>query len=338
MSEKPKVMDISELFIQDDEDDEIIKNKNAEPTELNISQLVPFRNHPFKLYEGDRLDDMVESIREYGVILPLIVRPGEDGSYEILSGHNRANSAKIAGLETVPVVIKEGLTDEEAMLIVTETNLIQRSFIDLSFSERARVLAEHYNAIKQQGKRTDLINEIEKLSKDDDLEENSTLSQLETKSRSDDKVGEKYDLSRATVARYLRIDILIEELKDRLDNNEIPLTASVDLSFLKEDEQETVENILETYGFKVDIKKAEILKNFSQGRTFTHDKAYEVLSGKFFNKPKKVKSFKIKPKIISKYFSENQKQGEIEETIEKALEMYFSQNREIDELEEDVEV
>lgn len=321
---KPNVISINDLLGIEQEDSTMEDKDYNKIKELEISQLIQFKNHPFKLYEGDRLNDMVKSIKEYGVITPLIVRPTEDDKYEILSGHNRANSAKIAGLTKVPVVIKEGLTDEEAMLIVTETNLIQRSFTELSHSEKARILTERHNAIKEQGKRIDLINEIEKLSKPDGLEENSTSGQVGQKLESRDKIGNEYDLSGKTIARYLRIDTLIKELKDRLDNNKIPFTASVDLSFLKQDEQEIVEEILKTHGFKVDIKKAEILKTCSQGRNFNYDKAYEILSGKFFNKPKKVKGIKIKPKIISKYFSENQSQVQIEKTIEEALDMYFS--------------
>lgn len=329
---KNSIINLNEMLGLTDED---IDNEKKGTTEVDISQLVPFSNHPFKLYEGQRLNDMVESIKEYGVITPLIVRPKENGKYEILSGHNRANSAKIAGLTKAPVVIKKDLTDEEAMLIVTETNLIQRAFSELTHSEKARILTERHNAIKQQGKRIDLINEIEKLSKADDLEENETLSQIETKLRSDAKIGEKYDLSRAMVSRYLRIDTLIAELKERLDNNEVPFTAAVDLSFLKQEEQEIVEDILDDYGFKVDLKKSDILKSYSQGSNFKYDKAYEVLSGKYFNKPKKVKNFKLKPKLINKYFKENQTQKEIEEIIENALELYFSQNNE---LEEEIEV
>ncbi len=120
-----------------------------------------------------------------------------------------------------------------------------------------------------------------------------------------------------------------------MNNNEIPFTAAVDLSFLKQEEQEIVEDILDDYGFKVDLKKSDILKSYSQGSNFKYDKAYEVLSGKYFNKPKKVKNFKLKPKLINKYFKENQTQKEIEEIIEYALELYFSQNNE---LEEEIEV
>src|SRR5699024_4282373 len=194
MSEKPSVINLNELL---GIEEEIHENKIdiTGSTEIEVSKLIPFRNHPFKLYEGERLNDMVESIKEYGVITPLIVRPMEDGRYEILSGHNRANSAKIAGLTKVPVVIKEGLTDEEAMLIVTETNLIQRSFSELSHSEKARILTERHNAIKEQGKKIDLINEIETLSNTDDLEKGSNIRQMGEKNRSDKKVADSYDLS-----------------------------------------------------------------------------------------------------------------------------------------------
>ncbi len=322
---KPSIINLNDLFGPDEDDKIGDSNQEAKGTrEVSLSQLVPFSNHPFKLYEGHRLNDMVESIKEYGVITPLIVRPIEDNKYEILSGHNRANSAKIASLEKIPVVIKEDLTDEEAMLIVTETNLIQRAFSELSHSEKARILTERHDAIKEQGRRTDLIDEIEKLYKVDDLEENSTNGQIGHQLKSRDKIGSQYDLSSRKVSRYLRIDTLIKELKERLDNGQIPFTAAVDLSFLNNNEQETVESILDDYGYKVDLKKSNLLKTLSQGRNFNYEKAHEVLSGKYFNKPKKVKTFKLKYKLINKYFSENQTDKEIEQVVDEALELYFS--------------
>ncbi|TAH63674.1 MAG: ParB/RepB/Spo0J family partition protein [Gottschalkiaceae bacterium] len=325
--EKKKIININELFF--DEED-LLESSSSGVKEVSLSELIPFKNHPFKLYEGERLNDMVESIKEHGIITPLIVRFKEEGKYEILSGHNRANAGKIAGLEKVPVVIKEGLTDEEAMLIVTETNLIQRAFSELTHSEKARILTERHNAIKEQGRRTDLINEIEKLSNHDELQANSNFRQFGENYRADVKVASSYDLSPRNVSRYLRIDTLIDELKDRLDNGELPFMAAVDLSYLKEDEQETLEDILQTYGFKVDLKKSEVLKKYSQRRSFNQDKAYEVLSGKHFDKPKKAKSFKIKPKLVSKFFKENQTPKEVEEIIEKALELYFSKSKEVE--------
>lgn len=339
---KSGVVNLKDLFgpIDDETIGDDSKKQRARE-EVEISNLVPFKNHPFKLYEGERLNDMVKSIKEHGVITPLIVRPLEDNKYEILSGHNRANSAKIAGLEKVPVAIKDNLTDEEAMLIVTETNVIQRSFSELTHCEKAKVLTERHKAIKQQGRRIDLINEIESLSKSDHLEENSTSYQFDKKLESRDKIGNKYDLSSAVVSRYLRIDTLIDELKDRIDTDEIPFMAGVDLSFLKEDEQEIVETILNDYGFKVDLKKSEVLKNYSKGRNFNYDKACEVLSGKFFDKPKGNKKPKFTPKftknIVQKYVTENRTINEVEKIIEELLEEYFTQEQEV-ENEEEVEM
>ncbi|SFR62502.1 ParB N-terminal domain-containing protein [Anaeromicropila populeti] len=133
-------------FSEQSEDTE----KEGAVKEIGINQLVPFQNHPFKLYQGARLDDMVRSVKELGVLSPLIVRTisGRFGTCEILAGHNRWNAGREAGLNKVPVVVMDGLSEEEAMLIVTETNLIQRSFSDLCHSERACVLAKHYEALK----------------------------------------------------------------------------------------------------------------------------------------------------------------------------------------------
>lgn len=331
---KPSVINVNDIFgLTDDEKIEGDKQKQG-LVEINISDLISFKNHPFKLYEGERLNDMVESIKEHGVITPLIVRPLESNKYEILSGHNRANSAKIAGLGKVPVVIKEDLTDEEAMLIVTETNVIQRSFSELAHSEKARVLVERHKAIKQQGRRTDLINEIENICKADDLEESSSFRQLGENHRSDVELADSYNISPRVVSRYIRIDTLINELKDRIDINEIPFMAGVDLSFLKEDEQEIVEAILDDYGFKVDLKKSEVLKTLSKGRNFNYDKAHEVLSGKFFDKPKKNKKTKFTSRftknIVEKYVTENRGISEVEKLIERLLEEHFSQNQEIE--------
>lgn len=341
---KFELENVASFFLTEDD------NQKQGTTEVELSQLVPFKNHPFKLYDGERLNDMVESIKEHGVITPLIVRPLEDNKYEILSGHNRANAGKIAGLEKVPVVIKEGLTDEEAMLIVTETNLIQRSFSELSHSEKARILTERHNAIKEQGRRIDLgknlslekqrkinlINEIENLSNTDGLHQNSDFGQFGQNENTREKVANKYDLSPRNVARYLRIDTLIAELKYRLDIGEIPFMAGVDLSFLKEDEQEMVESILDDFGFKVDLRKSDVLKTLSKGRNFNYNKAHEILSGKYFDKPKasnkKPKfSSKFTKNIIEKYVTEERSLREVEKIAEELLEKHFSQGYEEDE-------
>jgi len=172
--EKRRLQSLKDIFVEDMKEAEGVK-------ELPISSLKPYHDHPFKLYLGERFEDMVRSIKELGVIVPIIVRPKGEDKYEILSGHNRVNAAKTTGLETVPAVIKEQLTDEEAALIVTETNLIQRSFSDLCHSERAVALAAHHKTLKKQGARTDLLNELEKLLNPHEIRGEGTSSQFETK-------------------------------------------------------------------------------------------------------------------------------------------------------------
>lgn len=192
-----------------DDYEEAPSSKDEGVMTLKLEQLVPFLNHPFKLYEGERLNEMVESIKNYGVIVPIVVRK-KGLKYEILSGHNRVNAAKLAGLIDVPSVIKEGLTEEEAILIVTETNLMQRSFNDLEHSERATVIATRHSAIKSQGVRTDLLNEIEKLSKAPNLSSEDTSCPLGMKLDTKKEIGADYNLSSRSVARYLKGDYLRE--------------------------------------------------------------------------------------------------------------------------------
>jgi ParB family chromosome partitioning protein len=185
-----------------DDDVKIEKQHPDSRKALNIDDLIPFADHPFKLYEGERLDDMVRSVGKNGVIVPVIVRPmpdGDEGTYEILSGHNRVNAAKLAGLTEVPVIIKKDLTDNEAELIVTETNLMQRSFIDLLHSERAVALKRHMDAISKQGKRNDLLDEIKILSNPHEIKENGTCILLDDKLKSSAKLGVQYGLSQSSV-------------------------------------------------------------------------------------------------------------------------------------------
>jgi len=197
---------------------------------LSIDRLVPFHDHPFKLYEGQRFQDLVESVKENGIMLPIIVRPADKDNYEVLSGHNRVKAAKAAGLSAVPAIVREGLTDDDALLIVTETNLLQRSFADLSHSERALTLSKHYDAIKNQGRRTDLINDIENMLKAQNTDVSDTFTPVEYKLNSGDMIGEKYGLCRESVARYIRINKLIDDFKYRIDNNEIAIRTGVALS------------------------------------------------------------------------------------------------------------
>jgi len=270
--------------------------------EISLDQLVPFANHPFKLYEGQRFTDMVESVRENGVLTPIIVRPIADGKYEILSGHNRVAAAREAGLESVPAIVREGLNDDEAMFIVTETNLIQRSFNDMKHSEKAVVIAVHYDSIKKKsGYRTDLLEDV------------ATLSQVATRSTRG-KIGEQYGLSKDTINRYLRINKLIPMLKEKIDNDNIGIVAAVSLSYLRENEQELLNDILGESG-NVGTRQADRLRKESENRELSREDIEQILNPE---KQEKVKPFKVKSEIIEKYFK-GKDDAEIESEIETIL-------------------
>jgi len=303
--------------------------KPYETKNLQINKVIPFKNHPFKLYEGQRFNDMCESIKDNGVLLPIIVRPVDDDTYEILSGHNRVEAAKAVGLEFIPAIIRGNLTDDEALLIVTETNLIQRSFADLSHSEKAVALKCHIDAIKQQGKRTDLINEINTLLNTDNTDENRTSDLLGQKLTSRDKTADKYDLSTTNISRYIRLCELNKSLLSRVDTDEIGLYAAVSISYLSPDEQNELNRILEEHKHKIDMKKAEMLRNHSENKKLTARKIEQILAGEINKKPasKSLPPLKIKPKIYTKYFDETMKQSEMESIVDKALEEYFIKHK-----------
>ena len=300
------------------------KSKGDPVINLALDKLAPYEKHPFKLYTGQRFDDMVESIKANGVIVPIIVRPIDDENYEILSGHNRVAAAKEAGLETIPAIVRENLADEDALLIVTETNLIQRSFADLTHSERAVTLSMHHEAIKKQGRRTDLIIEIENMVNASNISALETFSPLAKKLRTNEEIGEKYGLSKDNLARYLRINKLIIPHKDRLDNGELAIRAAVTLSYLSDEEQQIIDDILDSSHYKVDMKKADALRLASEKKPLDHETVEQILAGTKKPKPTRPTAFKLKPKIISRYFKPDQKPDEIEATIIEALEYYYA--------------
>lgn len=314
--------------------DEILDSSAPAPTgngvtEMALSQMQPFPEHKFKLYSGERLSDMVESIKEFGVLMPIILWHKDD-DYLILSGHNRANAAKLAGLKSVPVMIKENLTHDEAVLIVTETNLRQRSFLDLSESEKAYSLAQHYEAMKSQGKRNDLLQEIENLMIDKTCAQlehkshnGSTSAQLEHKLNNREKLGQQYGLSRANVARYIRISSLTPELLQLLDNGKIAFLTAYSLSFISDSNlQKAIYNAVDCHGFKLDMKKAENLREEFEAGQLNESKIDLILSGALEQKRTKPKAIKIKPELADRYLS-GKSQQEADEIIEKALTAYF---------------
>ena len=290
-----------------------------------IEHLVPFSGHPFYLYEGERLEDMVESIRKNGVIVPIIVR-SVDKALEILAGHNRVNAAKLAGLVVVPAIVFDNVSDEDAMMYVIETNLMQRSFADMAHSEKAAVIALHHSKMFSQGKRNDIIEQLKNLENPHDDGENETPSQVANKKKTITKVGQEYGLSKDTVARYLRINQLIQSIKTRLDNGNIGFIPAVTVSYLSEDEQIMLNDCVERNGLSIDMKKADLLRKFSEKGKLNAESVYRILSGEAVPKPNRTPMVKVDKTVYAKYFKPSQPAKEVQAIVEKALELYFNQS------------
>lgn len=299
-------------------------------TEMELSKMESFPEHKFKLYEGKRFDDMVESIREFGILMPIILWK-KDKQYIILSGHNRVNCAKEAGLTKAPVIIKEDLSQDEATLITIETNLCQRSFSDLSESEKAYSLYQHYIALKSQGKRSDLILEVQNLLKADKSRDCSTSAEISRSSDKRQRLAEEYQLSRDQLVKYIRIgEYLKSDLMQLLDEKVLSLSTANALSFIVEsDKQRLIAEKIKEYNYKVDGKKAELLRQYYENNTLTEERIEQILSGIKTRKPpsSKIQPVKIKATIVSKYFSKEQSQKEIEEVIDRALALYFAEKQ-----------
>ncbi|MDF2923881.1 MAG: chromosome partitioning protein ParB [Paenibacillaceae bacterium] len=330
----PKLGSIDELLKlseQSFKEPEAVEAAKGGIQSIPICKIRFFQDHPFRLYEGERLTDMADSIAKNGVLVPVIIRTietDENGcEYEMLAGHNRMNAALLIGLQQLPSIVKEKLTDEEALMYVVETNVLQRSFSDMLPSEKAKVLALRYSDMFSQGKRNDIIEELKKLENPQYIKENPTCAPLGHKLKSRDLVAGEYGLSKNSVSRLLRIDKLIPALKQRADDDELPLRSAVHLSYLTEEEQNSVETKLAEAGYKVDMKKSELLREYS-GK-LTPEQAGKILSGEATRRPRgqTPAPFKLKYKVYTKYFSPQSKAAEVEEIIDKALEMYFAHQR-----------
>lgn len=283
---------------------------------IPISSLKPYHDHKFQLYSGERLEDMVESVKKNGILIPIIVQPcGED--YEILSGHNRTNAAKLAGLETVPAVIKEHLSDDEAEMYMIETNLRQRGFDDLKISEQAAVLAMRHSKMFTEEKSRAINEELERL---DGSEQ--TKSKL-------DITGEEYGMKKDSVARLLRVDKLVPELKPWVDSKQLAVRAAVELSYIPEDGQKLLYSIIKSPDngmlVKLDIRKARQLREaYKDNVQLSKSKMTELIIGGYRVKKSEKKPLKLTPEFYLKYFDEDTEPEKVLMIIEKALENYFN--------------
>lgn len=291
--------------------------QDSSQTLFHIDSLKPFPEHKFRLYQGGRLEEMVQSVEEFGVLMPLIVWKTETGDHFILSGHNRKEAARLAGLTKVPVVIREQLTMEEATLIVTETNLRQRSFSDLRYSERAHCLKQHYDATKQQGKRRDLLQEMEQVWAPQE-EEAEPVSLRE-------RLAKDSEISSTTFARYVKIASLPEGMLSLLDEGAISFMTAYSLSFIQE---ETLLEHLQAHiqkGYPLSAVQAKELRAlFEDERTVDAETLDAFLFPVQNALPKeKQRKISLSPQILQTYFKPEQTTKEIEEILEKALQDFF---------------
>ena len=303
------------------------QGQGKELAEMDFDKMEPFPNHKFKPYIGQRLADMVESVKEYGILEPVILWKHED-RHTILSGHNRVNAAKLAGLTKGPVIIRENLTHEDAVLIVTETNLRQRSFDNLSPSEKALCLKQHYDAIKSQGRRNDLLREIEALINPQKIRGNETSLENPKKLDAGAAVGEEYGLSKDRIARYLRIATLITPLLECLDAKVLGFEAAYDISFVKVELQLVIAEMITGDNFRIDTKKSALIHDYARKGNLTEELIRQIMDDQKTRKSRssRPQPIKIKENVINRFFNDKQSRKEIEETIEKALEWYFLQN------------
>ena len=250
--------------------------------EIPIDMLTAYHNHKFQLYTGERLDDMVESVRQNGILIPIIVQAINDGeSYEILSGHNRVNAAKTAGLEKVPAVIKENLSEEDAEMYVIESNASQRGFTELRISEQAAVMGLRHSKMFSEDKRQAIADE---------------LSELEGKGKSKlEKMGEDYGLKKDTVARLIRVDTLFDGFKPWVDSKVLSVRAAVELSYISAEGQKQLYNAVEENGemsIKIDMKKAKALRSaYAEHEDISDDELIDLLEDA--PKDKKTKAPKL---------------------------------------------
>lgn len=299
--------------------EEMINPGSSGQTMISVKKIVPFHNHPFRLYEGKRIDDMVESIREHGILIPVIVQKITDG-YEMLSGHNRWNAAKIAGIKEIPAIIKENLNEREAYVYVIETNMLQRSFDDLLPSEKAAVLTERYEKVMCQGRRNDILEEIAMLNGVDMPE---TCGHDVHKSKSRDSIEEDYGMTGRNITRYMRLNQTTDQIKKMVDDGEMAMVTAVELSYLSEEEQKQVCSVMEEHGGK--IKNAQAVELHNSAGSLTADKVKDILVGDAKEKP--VSDAKMFAQIKKKYFK-GKSTDEIMGVLEQALTTWFAREEE----------
>ena len=269
---------------------------------IPISELVPFRDHPFKVVDDEAMLRTTESIAQYGVLTPLIARPLEDGTYEIISGHRRVHAAEAAGLTEVPVIIRD-MDDDAATVLMVDSNLQREHILP---SERAFAYKMKLEAMKHQGERSD-------------LQEEGTSSQLGTKLRSDQQMAEQLGGSRNQIQRYIRLTNLIPELLDMVDQKQISFNPAVELSYLKPEEQQMFLEAMDYAQNTPSLSQAQRLKKLSQEGNFTPDAVREIMTEV---KKGDLERVTFRNETLRKYFPRSYTAQQMQDQIIKLLEQW----------------
>ena len=266
--------------------------------QIPIGELFPFKNHPFKVLDDESMQRTVESVEQYGVLSPLIARPRPEGGYEIISGHRRQHAAQLAGLETLPVIVRN-MDDDAAVLLMVDSNLQRENILP---SERALAYKMKLEAIKNQGARSDL-----------------TSAQVGRKLEAADIVGQEAGDSRNQVRRFIRLTNLIPELLDMVDEKKISFNPAVELSYLDESQQREFLEAMDGTQNAPSVSQAQQLKKMAQCGEFTYEKAFDILGQE---KKSEQDTVTIKNDILRKYFPRSYTPRQMEEKIIQLLDAW----------------
>ena len=271
---------------------------------LKTKDLYPFPDNPFHVAEDETLSELAESIKEFGIVTPIITRPKEDGDgYEVIAGQRRVRASELAGINTVPAFVLP-LDRDRAIITLVDSNLQRENILP---SERAFAYKMKSEAMKRQGFRTDL-----------------TSSQVVTKLRTDDKVAQGFGVGRMTVQRFIRLTELIPPILQMVDEGKIALTPAVELSFLKKDEQEKLFATMESEEATPSLSQAQRMKSLSQSGRLDMDTIFAIMTEEKGNQKE---TLKINTSKLKKYFPKNTTPKQMEETIIKLLERELQRKR-----------
>ena len=271
---------------------------------LKTADLYPFPDNPFHVVEDEMLTELAESIKEFGIVTPIITRPKEDGNgYEIIAGQRRVRASELAGINTIPAFVLP-LDRDRAIITLVDSNLQRENILP---SERAFAYKMKSEAMKRQGFRTDL-----------------TSSQVGTKLRTDDKVAQGFGVGRMTVQRFIRLTELIPPILQMVDEGKIALTPAVELSFLKKDEQENLFATMESEEATPSLSQAQRMKQLSQSGRLDMDTIFAIMTEEKGNQKE---TLKINTSKLKKYFPKNTTPKQMEDTIIKLLERELQRKR-----------